>query len=715
MKTLTPPHADVEYYYLLELTRRNIKPMSRRERPVTEGQIAFLRSHGLTVAQVPRITLQGHILTETVFGKRRYVHKYEKAFTGASLALSPEAQQLEGFLFGYPSCCVEQYIDKPYAPNLLSPGDQEILFHWACPDCRVTPELLPYYRSIHEEVWDWYAATFPMPQRAERFFPFKTAAAAVLLAGLLGVSSVSAENNHQLPVPGDTDGDGLLIAEEVALGSYYGDQDAVYWSTFFASYIDSIPRRFPDETPFPTDSTYRIDYLTCGEYGCPVCGEGINMGYMELINPRRDLTYRMSYMAHHFLANGSFSSFIDDQSDTTRIDISELKRILFPYDSDHMLPVAGDTDSDGIPDSLESFFHFSSGAWDSDGIGIPDGAKLAERLTALFPKLREHNDSLYTQVTVHPVRGVEECSVCGATVNMGYVELSNPENGFHLEVPLVNLHALAHGSFKADSDVHPESMVQPDSLFRTMNTHHIFIENDRDSDGLTDESEEEFGFDPAMQDTDQDGISDAQALANRMVERIEELPTEEQTDQPYVLHYHADGVYNCLVCGEMIDMGHMEIYNPLINTSEPLRISYHLYHYMQHGSFAMMRRTYEGWDEEQVDPAILAEYIKLLSSPDDEPGALPDEVMLYQNYPNPFNASTLIQFTLPEAMPVSLAIYDSRGQMVRQLSGDSGKAGLNTIRWDGKNDKEEEVSSGIYLYRLDSGDSYYMKKLTLIR
>mgnify|MGYP005838947819 CR=1 FL=1 len=716
MKYDSPPPADVEFYYLLELTRRNIKPMSRREHPITEEQFEFLKSFGFAVAKVPRMVLNGHWLKETVFGKPRYVRKYERTFSGTSLTLSPDAQRLEGFLFGYPSCCVRQFIRQPYKTHDLPAEDQEVLFHWACPDCRMTPSLMPYYLQTHQEVWDWFRETFPSQKGQPVPGRLKTSAAALLAATLLGVSSVAAENDHQLPVPGDTNNNGLVTAEEVVLGSFHSYQDAVYWGNWLATTIDSLPSYYPDGTPLPQDSTYRIEHLTCGEYPCPVCGVPVNMGYMDVINPMRDLTYTMSYVEHHFLANGSFSSFIDDYSDTTRIDITELKRVLFPYDSAHRMIIPGDADNDAIPDSLENYyFHFDPGNWDTDDAGIPDGVTLTERLTALLPKLMSHQDSLHTQVDVHPAYGLETCSVCGAMVNMGFVEFTNPETGWQREIPLINLHALAHGSFMADGSVHPENIVQPDSLSRLLNTHHLFIKNDQDSDGLTDSAEVEFGSDPLVQDTDQDGISDARALANRMVNRIEVLPTEEQTDQPYVLHFHADGVYNCLVCGNLIDMGHMEIYNPLINTAEPLRISYHLYHFIQHGSFAMFRHTYEGWDEAQVDPVVLANYINLLVATDDDPGALPEGVSLYQNYPNPFNAETLIQFVLPEESQVSLAIYNTRGQMERELFQGAGSAGLNTIHWDGKNSDGTDVPSGIYLYKLDVGNRTFTKKLTVLR
>ena len=73
---------------------------------------------------------------------------------------------------------------------------------------------------------------------------------------------------------------------------------------------------------------------------------------------------------------------------------------------------------------------------------------------------------------------------------------------------------------------------------------------------------------------------------------------------------------------------------------------------------------------------------------------------LEQNYPNPFNPSTQINFALPEAGRISVAIYAITGQLVRELVNGEMNAGRHVINWNGRDQLNREVAAGIYLYRL---------------
>ena len=91
---------------------------------------------------------------------------------------------------------------------------------------------------------------------------------------------------------------------------------------------------------------------------------------------------------------------------------------------------------------------------------------------------------------------------------------------------------------------------------------------------------------------------------------------------------------------------------------------------------------------------------------------------LSQNHPNPFNPTTSIQFTVDggqTAQPTVLRIYNVLGQRVRTLVDEERKPGRYRVIWDGRDDNGGEVSSGIYFYVLENGESRETKKMVLLR
>jgi hypothetical protein len=94
---------------------------------------------------------------------------------------------------------------------------------------------------------------------------------------------------------------------------------------------------------------------------------------------------------------------------------------------------------------------------------------------------------------------------------------------------------------------------------------------------------------------------------------------------------------------------------------------------------------------------------------------VPTAYSLSQNHPNPFNLSTEIAFELPEASVVSLRIYNIQGQLVRSLVSEPRSAGYHSVAWDGRTDAGNVVSSGMYLYRLVSGDYSSTRKMILLK
>jgi len=94
---------------------------------------------------------------------------------------------------------------------------------------------------------------------------------------------------------------------------------------------------------------------------------------------------------------------------------------------------------------------------------------------------------------------------------------------------------------------------------------------------------------------------------------------------------------------------------------------------------------------------------------------VPDDFSLEQNYPNPFNPITSISFTLPEKNMTRLVVYNTMGQVVRTLANSEMAAGNHQITWDGLDENLNPVTSGIYIYRLTSGNHTMSKRLVFMK
>ncbi len=142
---------DFELAYLALLSREGLKPVSRWEKALDEPALDAFRQIGLLTRPVRRRVRTGKAFTETIFGKTpAYLEVYAQHFDDQPVDKSAETVRIEGFLFGYPPCCVAQYIKHPYAPNEFPAQKREILFHWSCEGCILTPLLMPLYEGLHQ-------------------------------------------------------------------------------------------------------------------------------------------------------------------------------------------------------------------------------------------------------------------------------------------------------------------------------------------------------------------------------------------------------------------------------------------------------------------------------------------------------------------------------------------------------------------------------------
>ena len=89
---------------------------------------------------------------------------------------------------------------------------------------------------------------------------------------------------------------------------------------------------------------------------------------------------------------------------------------------------------------------------------------------------------------------------------------------------------------------------------------------------------------------------------------------------------------------------------------------------------------------------------------------IPAYYKLEQNYPNPFNPSTTIQFSIPEQSFVKLEVFNSLGEKVSTLVSEDLNAGNYQYEWNA-----EKLSSGIYFYKLITGNFTETKKMILMK
>jgi len=101
-------------------------------------------------------------------------------------------------------------------------------------------------------------------------------------------------------------------------------------------------------------------------------------------------------------------------------------------------------------------------------------------------------------------------------------------------------------------------------------------------------------------------------------------------------------------------------------------------------------------------------------SVDDSP-PFPDEFRLSHAYPNPFNPETRIDYDLPKASRVKIAVFNILGQQVRTLFEGEQSRGHHFVTWDGRSDSGQEVSSGLYLIRMQASEFVATRRVVLLR
>lgn len=96
-------------------------------------------------------------------------------------------------------------------------------------------------------------------------------------------------------------------------------------------------------------------------------------------------------------------------------------------------------------------------------------------------------------------------------------------------------------------------------------------------------------------------------------------------------------------------------------------------------------------------------------------GVAHSEFRLAQNYPNPFNPATTIRYTIADAAHVQITVYDADGRLVRAFDCGNQEAGQHEILWNGRNDHNMPVATGVYYYSLTANNATQTKRMILLR
>ena len=116
------------------------------------------------------------------------------------------------------------------------------------------------------------------------------------------------------------------------------------------------------------------------------------------------------------------------------------------------------------------------------------------------------------------------------------------------------------------------------------------------------------------------------------------------------------------------------------------------------------------WTDYSNVASVIIENVSVAGNND-----IPIVYKVHQNHPNPFNPVTTLQYDLPEDALVNITIYDMMGRQVKTLVNGSQTAGYRTTQWNATNDRNEPVSSGLYIYTIQASDYTQTKKMVLLK
>ncbi|UCE08465.1 MAG: T9SS type A sorting domain-containing protein, partial [bacterium] len=135
---------------------------------------------------------------------------------------------------------------------------------------------------------------------------------------------------------------------------------------------------------------------------------------------------------------------------------------------------------------------------------------------------------------------------------------------------------------------------------------------------------------------------------------------------------------------------------------------------------AMFSFGWEGIENGEIRQTVLVKILNWLQGTQTAigngfaDGSIPSSFELFQNYPNPFNPSTTIQFYVPKTSRVTIKIFSILGTEIKTLINAKFDAGSYKVIWDGKDNRNQPVTSGVYFYQMNAGDFQVTRKMILL-
>ncbi len=184
--------------------------------------------------------------------------------------------------------------------------------------------------------------------------------------------------------------------------------------------------------------------------------------------------------------------------------------------------------------------------------------------------------------------------------------------------------------------------------------------------------------------------------------------------------------HNTHIMGDFAYISHYTAGVTIVDISDPTNLievaRYDTYPLNDNSSFQGCWGAYPFTQNGMVFASDLEGYLTVLQFTEtdttvfvDEPGQIPNKLVLHQNYPNPFNPRTVIHYDVPETAQVRLVIYDILGRNIRTLVNGVQEPGYKTVTWNGADDGGRPVSAGMYIVTMASGSHRFVRKMVLLK